>query len=196
MPLSDVHLSDVHRSEVHRSEVRRRPTLLNSCAMAATAAEAKFRISYPFLPRDSRIIAVDAAAAPTVRRVAAREWAGNARFLSYERAASDGVPSDAVLRAADGSETTLSEELADADVAVMVAGRDDSATPPADAAADAVTVIGRACTERRIMTAGVVVSESGTRVDDAVLALRPYAMVLVAATEDDDLAELLTALRV
>lgn len=172
------------------SDMRWRPTLLNSCAMAATAAEARYRISYPFLPRDSRIIAVDADAAPVVGRVAERGWAGNARFLSYESTTptSNGAPVDAVLRSDDGAQTSLGAELADADVAVMVAG--------SAGGADAVTVIGEACTERRIMTAGVVVSPGAAEVNDAVLALRPYAMVLVAATDDEDLAELLTALRV
>src|SRR5215467_10630453 len=54
-----------------------RPILANSCAAAATAAEASYRL--PILPRDtwrtSRVIALDPAAAEVVRRVAAQPWA-------------------------------------------------------------------------------------------------------------------------
>jgi hypothetical protein len=173
-----------------QSDVRQRPTLLNSCAMAATAAEAKFRIEYSFLPRDSRIVAVDAAAAVVVRRASQRHWSGAAHFLTFDGpapSAANGSPPDATLRTCDGTDVWLSNELASADVTVMVAG---SASP------EAAAVIGRACAERGIMTAGVALAGAGDEVNDAVLALRPHAMVLVVSTDEDDLLELLTALRV
>jgi hypothetical protein len=53
-----------------------------------------------------------------------------------------------VLLAFDGSESWLSEELAGADVAVMVATANDGAT--------LASSIGNACTLRGIMTAGLV----------------------------------------
>jgi 1-aminocyclopropane-1-carboxylate deaminase/D-cysteine desulfhydrase-like pyridoxal-dependent ACC family enzyme len=158
--------------------------------MAATAAEARFRIEYPFLARDSRIVAVDAEASAIVHRAAQRQWAGNARFLVLETpmpAGGDGFAPDAVLRVCDGSQSRLSDELAEADVTVMVGS---------SAGAEAASLIGRACAERSIMTAGVVLSRTAERVNDAVLALRPYAMVLVVTKDEDDLFELLTALRV
>lgn len=173
-----------------RSDLARRPTLLSACAMATTASEAAFRITYPFAPRDSRVVAVDADAAPVVCRAAQHEWSGAARFLTFETAIvanGNGSTLDAALCSCDGSPAQLSTELAGADVAVMVAG---------SAGAEAASLIGRACAERRIMTAGVVVGHSDERVDEAVLALRPYAMVLVSARDDDDLLELLAALRV
>jgi hypothetical protein len=171
-----------------RSEVPRRPTLLESCARAATAAEARFRITYPFLPRDSRIVALDEGAARVICGAADRHWSG-AHFLAFESATppeGNGSGIEATLRRCDGSETLLSQELSDADVTVMVASTDGWA---------AAAVIGQACAERGIMTAGVVLAEGGERVNDAVLALRPYAMVLVVSQDDEDLLALLTALR-
>ena len=51
--------------------MQRQPTLLNSCARAATAAEARYRISYPeFARRSSRVIALDDQAAAIVGRIA------------------------------------------------------------------------------------------------------------------------------
>lgn len=173
-----------------QSEVRQRPTLLNSCAMAATAAEAKFRIEYPFLPRDSRVVAVDATAAAVVRRASQRHWTGAAHFLTFDGpapSAATGSPPDARLRTCDGTDVWLRDELANADITVLVAG---------SASAEAAAVIGRACAERGIMTAGVALTGADDRVDDAVLGLRPHAMVLVVSKDEDDLLELLAALRV
>jgi hypothetical protein len=57
------------------------PILLNSCARAATAAEARFRINRPIKPtRATRVIALDDSAAVSVRDAAREHWA-DARFL-------------------------------------------------------------------------------------------------------------------
>jgi hypothetical protein len=146
-----------------------RPILLNSCALAATAKEARFRIDRPIGSRAALIIALDDEAAAVVDRVAERPW-GGARFL----------------HAADSSEDRLTQELADADVAIMIA--------TADADAHLAETIARACATRGIMTAGLIV---GARADvaDAVSALRPYARNLMITDDEDDVAEVLTALR-
>ena len=90
-----------------------RPTLLNSCASAATAAEARFRIdAKPGLrvERATRVVALDAGAAEIVRPLA--------------RPAVARLP---VLYDADVN------ELADADFVLMIAtngdGRGGSARP-------------------------------------------------------------------
>jgi len=142
-----------------------RPILANSCARAATAAEARFRIDRPIRGRSALVIALDDAAAEVVDRVAEQSWQG-ARFV----------------RAADG----FSEDLADTDVAIMIA--------TADADGEAAAQIGRACAERGIMTAGLIL---GDRLDvaAAVSALRPYARNLMVTGDEQDVAEVLTALR-
>ena len=165
----------------------RHPTLASSCARAATAAEARFRIDYPDLSRrDSRVIALDQRTAGLARQLAtdAPRWRGG-HFLEYQSTVANG--DDARLRTTSGSEVLLSDELADADVVVMLAA--------AGASAEGAAVIGDACAARFIMSAGLVVPGDGGT-DDVVSALRPNAMVLVILQESDDVAEVLSALRV
>lgn len=166
------------------------PTLLSSCASAATAAEARFRIDRPItVTQASRIIGLDDGAAGIVGRVAELPWRG-AHFLTYEVPrpdAGDGQTSDAGLRTVEGTDALLSDELDDADVAVMVA--------TGDRGAQAASVIGLACALRGIMTAGLVVAGREDVANAAVSALRPHATVLVVTTDENDVPEMLTALR-
>jgi hypothetical protein len=138
-----------------------RPILASSCARAATAAEARFRIDRPIGGR----AALADAAAEVVERVAEKPWRG-ARFV----------------RTTDA----LDEDLTDIDVAVMVG------TAAADGGA--AGAIARACAERGIMTAGLIIGDPA-EVGVAVSALRPYARNLMVTGDEDDVAEVLTALR-
>lgn len=166
---------------------QRRPTLLHSCARAATAAEARFRVDYPnSTERASRIIAVDEDAAGILGPVSRRPWRG-ARFLRFEGTReSDGDERDAVLRSFEDEPTLLSDELEGADVAVMIA--------TGDAGAEAAAIIGRESFRRRIMTAGLVVRGS-SEPEGAVNVLRPYASVLVVSSDEQYIVDVLTALR-
>jgi hypothetical protein len=171
--------------------MQRQPTLLNSCARAATAAEARYRISYPFgTTRASRIIALDERAASVVQGLAGQQWSGG-HFLVFERAlptnGSGDAAADAVLRTTDGARVTLGEELDGADVAVVVA--------TSDVRPEAASVIGNACAARLIMTAGFVLSGDGG-VDEAVCVLRPNVMVLMVLRDHEDIPAILGALRV
>jgi hypothetical protein len=143
------------------------PILASSCARAATAEEARYRIDRPISGRSARIVALDAAAAEIVLRASELPW-GASRFF----------PSASAFRA--------DEELVDADVAIMIG------TANADAAA--AREIARACSERGIMTAGLIL---GDRLDvaGAVAALRPYARNLMVTQDEDDVAAVLSALR-
>jgi S1-C subfamily serine protease len=168
----------------------RRPILLNSCARAATAAEARFRIDAPIAPnRGTRVVALDRGAEQVVRRVAEERWLG-ARFFTSRftgpLATNNGDVADIVLTATDGSQSRLSAELDGADVAVMVATADDGA--------EAACAIGDACMLRGIMTAGLVLA-AGSDARATVSALRPYARVLMVTQDEHDLSEVLTALR-
>jgi hypothetical protein len=164
------------------------PILSNGCARAATAAEARFRIDRPIAGRAARVVALDPRAAEVVRRAAQQPWAG-ARFYVSEGPATpdgDGGSPDLLLRATDGTASRLSDELPDADVAIVVATSDGGAQ-------DAAT-IARACDVMGIMAAGLILGERGA-VGAAVSALRPYAPVLLVSDDEGDVAELLTALR-
>lgn len=169
-----------------------RPTMLNSCARAATAAEARFRVQYPnSLTRASRIFALDAAAAEAMYAVTEEPWNG-ARFLTVckgevlpDMTAIDDLP----LSAPGGAKAILSKELEGADLVVLLAS----------AAADtgAAEVIAREAHRRRIMVAGLALG-SGARqsgVDKAVAALRPFASVLVVASDREFIPAMLSALR-
>jgi hypothetical protein len=171
-----------------------RPILQNSCAVATSRAEARFRIDVPVEGRrGARVVALDDGAATLVRRLAHEPWNG-ARFytLVAERPGADRTDDepDMPLHRTSGDTTRLVDELADADVAVMVAtGKGSGTAVPA-----AIETIGRACVRRGIMTAGVVLGER-SRVADTLLALRSHAQVLLISRDDQDVAEVLTAIR-
>jgi hypothetical protein len=79
-----------------------------------------------------------------------------------------------------------SVELEDVDAVVMIA--------TADADADAAAALGEASFERGIMTAGLILG-AGAEIAAAVSALRPHARNLMVTEDEEDVAEVLTALR-
>jgi hypothetical protein len=166
-----------------------RPTLGSSCARATTAAEMRYRIDRPIRGRSgARIIALDKGAQRIVEQIAHRQW-GHARFLSLAEPVgevADRGSESVALRDTDGEMSNLLTELEEADVVVMVA------TTDADGAA--ATIIGAACTVRAIMTAGLVIGERA-RIGAAVAALRPHARVLMVTGDEQDVIDLLAALR-
>jgi hypothetical protein len=169
------------------------PTLLSSCARAATAEEARYRIDYPnSRARSSRIVALDATAAAIMHRIEDDLW-GDAHFLTFRaRHPAPGIEAlsiDATLAKPDGAEVKLSTELAGADVVVMIAATGEGI--------DAAAAVGNACFVRNIMTAGLIVSKdrSSPDVEHAVAALRPYAAVLVVASDEEYVPAMLHALR-
>jgi hypothetical protein len=163
-------------------------TSLSSCARAATAAESRYRIDAPVESRNARVVALDEPAAEVLRSVAALEWASARFFVCESVAVGGGVDvGDFLLRGIDGTPAVLAGELDGAHVVVMVATQDSGA--------DCAYAIGKACWERSVMTAGLVLGD-GSQAQDAVAALRPHARVLLPTADESDLVELLTALRV
>jgi hypothetical protein len=134
-------------------------------------------------------VALDEGATSVISLVTGLPWSG-ARFFSYSAAKQpgdgNGRAGDIVLHSADGSTSRLSDELADADVMVMIATADDGAL--------AASAIGQACTQRGITTAGLIFGDGGD-VRAAVSALRPHARVLMASQDEHDVSDMLTALR-
>ena len=161
-------------------------SLLSSCARAASAAEARFRIDAPVESRSARVVALDDRAADVLRSVADLGWI-SARFLVCETVIGGGVAAgDFLLRDIDGDPAVLADELRGTHVVVMVA--------TGDSGAGCAYTLGKACWERGIQTAGVVLGD-GSQADDAVAALRPHARVLLPTADESDVVELLTALR-
>ena len=155
------------------------PVLVSSCARAATAEEAAFRIDYPLVAaRNTRVVALDRDAERIVHAAAAQEW-GRARFYSTSDPGRE-------LVTADGEALPLAAELVGSTTLVMVSTDGTNA--------EAAATIGTACTARGIMTAGLVVTP-GRLTSEALHALRPYARMLLVPAEEDDLVELLRAIR-
>ena len=148
-----------------------------------SSAEARFRIQDPnSKPRVIKVIALDKESKGVVSRVAGRGWQ-NATFLSaasFPDAARDfsGQPKD------------LTNEVNTADLIVMVA------SPGGEA--HAASVIGEACSAKRIMTTALVVGanrDSDEAVSKTLSQLRPWSLMLVVADPDDYIEGMLTALR-
>ncbi len=162
-----------------------RPTLLNGCARAATAAEARFRVTYPNARgRSTRVIALDAGAARIMEGVRGGPWTA-ARFLRLAPRQPDISPAEVILLSLDGTEVRLTAELPGADLVVMVA-----TSPHGRREAE---IVGRLAREAAVMTAGLVLSDGDA--DEVVCAMRPTASVLVVTPDDDALPALLSALR-
>ena len=89
-----------------------------------------------------------------------------------------------------GRTKSLVDEIASADLVVMIASAGESA--------QAAAIIGEACGVKHVMTTVLILGSENT--SDEALAkslaqLRPYAMMLVIATGDDYIEDMLIALR-
>lgn len=169
--------------------------MTSESARATTAAEARFRIAAPnSQPRAIKIIALDPPSEQVVKRLAGLRW-NRASFLTASAFASaprsgkefsmQGWLSDLAGRACD-----LVDEVATADLVVMIAG--------AGHTAQAAALIGEACMLRRVMTTGLVLADasaSDRAVSKTLADMRPHAMMLVVASGEDYIEDMLTALR-
>ena len=169
------------------------PTLLSSCARAATAAEARFRVQYPnSKTRTSRIFALDAGAAEAMYAISDEPWNG-AHFLTLvnrtevdpEATAAGSLP----LAHPDGTRADLLDEIEGADVIVLLATTGENE--------GAAEVIAREAYHRKIMCAGLALAsgKSDATVDRAVNSMRRFASVLVVARDNEFIPAMLTALR-
>jgi hypothetical protein len=162
-------------------------------ARAASAAEARFRIKDPnSRPRAIKVIALDRASEDVVKRLARSGWM-NASFLIApagepprgERFSMSGWLSDLA-----GHTLDLVDEIDSADLVVMIA--------TAGSNTDAAPIIGEACSVKRVMTTALILAEPS--ISDAALSrslsqLRPWALMLVVASAEDYIADMLAALR-
>jgi len=169
--------------------------MLSESARAASAAEARFRIDAPnSRPRAVKVIALDAPSEAVVKRLAQARW-NNASFLTasaFEASAKadKGFSMQGWLSDLAGRTKDLVDEIDGADLVVMVA------TAGEDAAA--TSLIGEACSAKRVMTTVLVLGAAS--VSDEALAqslaqLRPWALMLVIASAEEYIVDMLTALR-
>ena len=169
--------------------------MLSESARMSSAAEARFRVQAPnSRPRAIKVIALDAPAEHVVKGLAEQRWQ-NATFFTASSFAgaphgSDRFSVDGWLSDLAGRTKSLMDEVATADLVVMVATAGENA--------QAASLIGEACSARRVMTTALVLGSAAT--SDDVLAkslshLRPWSLMVVIASAEDYIADMLTALR-
>jgi hypothetical protein len=163
-------------------------------ARMSSAAEARFRIDYPNSePRVVKVVALDHASERVVKQVARRHWQRADFFTSLRLdrpAQSQAWSMQAWLSDLAGRTKALVEEVASADLVVMVASAGD--------AAEAASVIGEACAARKVMTTALIIGSNRAADEDlsrTLRSVRPYASMLVIASDDEYIEEMLAALR-
>jgi hypothetical protein len=164
-------------------------------ARMSSAAEARFRVDYPnSKPRLVKVVALDTASERVVKRAAERPWQGASFFTSLTF---DGTPRGgegwsitAWLSDLAGRTKALVEEVQSADLVVMVSS--------AGTSAQAAAVIGEACAVRKIMTMALIIGSeqrSDEELSKTLANLRPHASMIVVASGDEYIEEMLAALR-
>jgi hypothetical protein len=163
-------------------------------ARMSTAAEARFRIDAPnSKPRHVKVIALDRTSEAVVKHLARLRW-NNASFFTVSAFAGAppgrGFSVQGWLSDLAGRATDLINEINGADLVVMVATAGESAY--------AATLIGEACSLKRVNTTGLILG--GASATDEMLSktlsqLRPWSLMLVIANDEDYIADMLIALR-
>jgi hypothetical protein len=164
-------------------------------ARMSSRAEARYRIEAAnWQPRAVKIIALDAQSESVVTRLSRLTW-NRAVFLTasaFACAPAGGATFSVSGWLSDlaGRTTDLIDEIASADLVVMIATAGENA--------QAASLIGEACAARHVMTTGLVLgtaTASDEALSKALGQLRPYSGMLVAAGDEDYIEDMLIALR-
>src|SRR5262249_28956897 len=123
--------------------------MLSESARMTTAEEARYRIDYPnSKPRAVQVVALDPPSEAVVKRLAERTWQQATFFTApkFDGApkSGDGPSMKAWLSDLAGRTKDLVDEIATADLVVMVSS--------AGTSAEAAAVIAEACNVRKVMT--------------------------------------------
>jgi hypothetical protein len=177
--------------------------MLSESAKMSSAAEARFRINAPNAkPRNIKVIALDRPSEALVTRLAQSRWNGASFFTASafapqshaggegEHAGPGSFSMQGWLSDLAGRTKDLIDEVGHADLVVMVATAGENAA--------AATLIGEACSLRRVNTTGLILG--GRTATDEMLAktlsrLRPWSLMLVIASGEDYIEDMLRALR-
>lgn len=167
--------------------------ILSESARAASATEAHFRINDAnSRPLAIKVIALDRPSENVVKQLAQLQWTC-ASFLTAvasappagERFSMQGWLSDLA-----GHTKNLIDEIDTADLVVMVASGTENV--------QVASLIGEACSLKRVMTTALVLGTAS--ISDAALSqtlahLRPWALMLVIASAEEYITDMLAALR-
>jgi hypothetical protein len=165
--------------------------MTSESARMSSAAEARFRINAPnSQPRTVKVIALDQPSERVVKDLAGGRW-NKASFLTASAfAPRKGESLSGWLSDLAGRTKNLVEEIETADLVVMVATAGESA--------QAASLIGEACSLKRVMTTGLILgsAESSDEALSKTLAqLRPWTVMLVIASAEEYIEDMLAALR-
>jgi hypothetical protein len=162
-------------------------------ARMSSAAEARYRIDAPnSRPRSVKVIALDQPSERVVKELARRPWT-NANFFTasaFGQAPRQGESFAGWLSDLAGRTKNLIEEVNDADLVVMVATAGENV--------QAASIIGEACSVKRVMTTALVLGSqaiSDEALSKTLAQLRPWSLMLVIASAEEYIADMLTALR-
>jgi hypothetical protein len=162
-------------------------------ARMSSAHEARFRINAPnSLPRAVKVIALDQPSEAVVKRLAQARWNGAMFFTATAFGATPrkGESFSGWLSDLAGRTKSLVDEVNTADLVVMIATVGENIP--------AASIIGEACSLKRVMTTALITGAQGK--PDEVLSktlsqLRPWALMLVIASADEYIGDMLVALR-
>jgi hypothetical protein len=169
--------------------------MLSESARMSSAAEARFRVQAPnSRPPVIRVIALDAPSHAVVRRLADGTWPNATFFTAAARPAAvldqpHGARNGWLTDLA-GHSRNLTDEVDKADLVVMVAAPGGNA--------QLASIIGEACSMRRVMTTGLVVGARAATeeaLSKTLAQLRPWSLMTVIADADDYIDDMLIALR-
>jgi hypothetical protein len=153
----------------------------------SAAAEARYRVQAPnSTPRATKIVALDAASEAVVRRLARGTW----KDATFFTAAWHGEAGDGALRDLDGHGRSVTAEVDAADLVILIAGPGGHAR--------AAALIGQASSLRRVMTTGFVIgitSATESELSKTLAQLRPWSLMVVIASSDAYIDDMMTALR-
>jgi hypothetical protein len=165
--------------------------MVSESARMSSAAEARFRIQAPnSSARFIKIIALDSGSDGIVKRLAEASWNHAAFFTARIPKSEQGFSADGWLTDHTGATRSLINEVATADLVVMVA--------TAGVDAQVASIIGEACSLKRVMTTALVVggqSASDEALSKTLAQIRPWSLMVVIADADDYIEDMLLALR-
>jgi hypothetical protein len=162
-------------------------------ARMSSAAEARFRIDAPnSLPRSVKVIALDQPSERVVKSLAQRQWS---RATFFTASAFGGAPKAGEsfagwLSDLAGRTKNLIDEVNTADLVVMIAAAGEST--------GAASIIGEACSLKRVMTTGLILGgadKSDEALSKTLSQLRPWSLMLVVASAEEYVEDMLRALR-
>lgn len=169
--------------------------MLSESARVTTAAESRYRIDAPnSRPRAIKVIALDRASETVVKRLAQKQWSGASFFTASAFSSAPATGKDFSMQGwlsdLAGRTKDLMDEVSTADLIVMIATSGENA--------QAASLIGEACSLKRINTTGLVIgseAKSDEELSRTLAQLRPWSLMVVMSNADEYIDDMLTALR-